>query len=223
MLAAAQLQRIGAGRPASRRTPRPANRLPRPKTAPGVFWRHSPQTRPMRSTQAAESHQEKWVFRYELAPGCAVAPNSAGATTSIPVAGAFTLTADNVDNIIDAIGLGGDALKTAAGESVLGTAGEVLSNGATLFSLGNTAVQTGLGNMSYTEATVNVVETAAVAATPPPGDLALGTALFVAKVAPVVAAQAVQEATNNLPVNPPEMSPGVDMGGGIYWQEEWPY
>lgn len=81
MLAAAQLQRIGAGRPASRRTPRPANRLPRPKTAPGVFWRHSPQTRPMRSTQAAESHQEKWVFRYELAPGCAVAPNSTVSVT----------------------------------------------------------------------------------------------------------------------------------------------
>lgn len=37
------------------------------------------------------------------------------------------------------------------------------------------------------------------------------------------ATKAINEATNNLPVNPPTSgSPGVNMGGGIYWQEEWP-
>jgi hypothetical protein len=90
MLAAAQLQQIGARRPSTsrriaswrrgprRRNPRPANRIPWPKTASGVFWPHHLETRPVSVTQAAGTHQATWVFRYEVAPGCVVAPNSGG-------------------------------------------------------------------------------------------------------------------------------------------------
>lgn len=90
MLAAAQHQQIGPRRPSTsrrcthrrhcprRQNPRQAKWAARPKTAPGVFWPRPLVTRPARRTQTLGSHQESWVFGYDFASGCAVAPNSGG-------------------------------------------------------------------------------------------------------------------------------------------------
>lgn len=46
------------------------------KTASRIFLRHAPKTRPVSVTQTAGTHQATWVWAYDFASGCVVAPNS---------------------------------------------------------------------------------------------------------------------------------------------------
>jgi hypothetical protein len=57
------------------RNARPAKRVAGPKTASRIFFRAPPKTRPETATQTLGTHQETWVWAYDFAPGCAVAPN----------------------------------------------------------------------------------------------------------------------------------------------------
>jgi len=60
----------------SRQTSRPANRVAARKTAPGIFLRTTPKTRPENLPQLTETHQENSVFVCTIALGCVVAPNN---------------------------------------------------------------------------------------------------------------------------------------------------
>ena len=60
----------------SRQTSRPEKRVAGRKTAPGIFLRTTPETRPANLPQVTETHQENSVFVCTIALGCAVDPNS---------------------------------------------------------------------------------------------------------------------------------------------------
>jgi hypothetical protein len=96
MTAALQHPRSGPGkrlsglRGPSRRAPRHrvsrlANRLAGRKTAPGIFWLHRPETRPESPLQLTETHQESATYVFVFVSGCAVAPNSAGASQQVAI------------------------------------------------------------------------------------------------------------------------------------------
>ncbi len=62
---------------------RPAKRSARAKTASRVFLRQAPKTRPVSVTQTAGTHQATWVWAYDFASGCAVAPNTTGGDSTL--------------------------------------------------------------------------------------------------------------------------------------------
>ncbi|MGI0134100.1 MAG: polymorphic toxin type 37 domain-containing protein, partial [Candidatus Micrarchaeaceae archaeon] len=65
-----------------RQTARPGKPIARSKTAPGIFWLHRPETRPESLLQLTETHQESSTYVFVFVPGCAVAPNNAGAVAA---------------------------------------------------------------------------------------------------------------------------------------------
>lgn len=75
-------RRMPPSRCASRwQNSRPASRLARPKIASRKIFLRGSETRPVSVTQTAETHQATWVWAYDFASGCAVAPSSTAAPT----------------------------------------------------------------------------------------------------------------------------------------------
>ena len=59
------------------RIARPEKRVAGQKTASGIFFAAPPKTRRENPSQTLGTHQKNWVFAYDFASGCAVAPNNA--------------------------------------------------------------------------------------------------------------------------------------------------
>ena len=69
------------------RNARPANRLAGRKTASRNFFRTPSKSRLETATQTLGTHQENYVWAYDFASGCAVAPKSGGQNVYITSAG----------------------------------------------------------------------------------------------------------------------------------------
>lgn len=132
-------------------------------------------------------------------------------------------TLEAISNTSDGVSVTGDAVKALGEGSWLGTLGEVGSGLGSLVGGAITTVQGFTGSISTGQVAINYGEIVLIGNTPPPGDIALGASLLASKVIPQVVQQGIQDAVDNEPVNPPSTQPGVNMGDGLYWQEEFPY
>ena len=126
---------------------RPAKRLAGQKTAPGIFFAAPPKTHPETVTQVTNTHQESTTYVFVFAPGCAVAPNNAGAsgnssgvtfgfgvTANVPGSSASaTYTKNNLNLNVTAAVQGG--FSVIAGPTMTVRTGV---SGPTVFSLGGT-------------------------------------------------------------------------------------